>query len=272
VNREEAKEILLPYRHGSSDAGDPQIAEALSLAKSDPELAGWLEDHSARQDVLQKKFRSIAVPTGLKEQIISEHAAAGRTIFIKKNRKLAVLVAVMIVLLGTFYFWQPQPREDAGLVEYQKEMTSVVAWGYGMDLATNDIAGIRNFLRGKNAPANFDLTGPLGHTPLAGCSIEKWQDQKVSLICFHAGVSGNAAASDLWLFVVDRKLVANAPSDPAPKFSQVNKLAIATWTAGNKLYLLSRQGKAEDLKKFLQNASPISLRTLPEPLSPRERL
>ena len=62
MNRDEAKSILLLYRHGTADADDPQIAEALALAEHDPELKDWLVEHCARQIVLREKFRQIPVP------------------------------------------------------------------------------------------------------------------------------------------------------------------------------------------------------------------
>ena len=39
MNHDEARQILLLYRPGTADAEDPQIAEALALAKREPELA-----------------------------------------------------------------------------------------------------------------------------------------------------------------------------------------------------------------------------------------
>ena len=78
MNRDEAKTILLLYRPGTADADDPQIAEALALAKQDPELTRWLVEHCARQETLRAEFRQITVPAGLKEQIISEQAARTR--------------------------------------------------------------------------------------------------------------------------------------------------------------------------------------------------
>ena len=35
MNRDEAKTILLLYRPGTADAGDPEISAALALAKQD---------------------------------------------------------------------------------------------------------------------------------------------------------------------------------------------------------------------------------------------
>ena len=96
MNRDEAKTILLLYRPGTADAADPQTAEALALAKGDPELASWFETHCARQFVIGEKFRQIAVPAGLKEQIISEQAAQ------EKNILHSLLLLQSIILNNVF--------------------------------------------------------------------------------------------------------------------------------------------------------------------------
>jgi len=251
VNRDEAKEILMPYRQDTIDVGDPQVAEALAFAKSDPELGRWLEEHCSRQDILRGKFGQIPVPDGLMQQIISEHAAAKRAGFFKKNRALVALAGAMVVLLAAFFYWQQQPREDATLADYQSQMSLMMSTGYGMDLATNDDSSIRNFLRQKNAPSDFVLTGPLKQATLTGCAVETWQDKKVSLVCFHTGSTGDAASSDTWLFVVKRKVVRDAPDGDTPQISHVNRLTLATWTVGDKLYLLGRVGNEADVKKYL---------------------
>jgi hypothetical protein len=96
VNVNEAKNILLLYRPGTADAEDPQIAAALALAKRDPELARWLEEHCARQEALRAKFRQITVPAGLKEQIISEQAAQ------EGNNPPRKIVAVALAATAVF--------------------------------------------------------------------------------------------------------------------------------------------------------------------------
>src|SRR5580692_823989 len=98
MNRDEAKDILQLYRQHTADAQDPQVAAALELARRDPELAGWLEMHCAREFVLSEKFRQIPVPEGLKEQIISEHAASRRGV--PQRRQLVLAVAALVMLLG----------------------------------------------------------------------------------------------------------------------------------------------------------------------------
>ena len=75
MNRDEIKTILLLYRPGTSDAADPQIAQALALAKRDAELGHWLDGQCAWQMGVRVQFRHIAVPAVLKEQLVCEHAA-----------------------------------------------------------------------------------------------------------------------------------------------------------------------------------------------------
>lgn len=250
MTRDEAKEILLPYRHGTTDAHDPMVEQALAFARNDAALGRWLEEHCARQYVLREKFRKIPVPDGLLQQIISEHAAANRASFLKKHRTLIALAGMAVVLLGVFLYWQ-QPGEDAKLAVYQKQMALMMSTGYGMDLETNDDSSIREYLKQSGAPSDFVLTEPLKHTVLTGCAIEDWQDKKVSMVCFHTGKDTNLKASDMWLVVVKKKLVRDVPKTDEPQFSQINRLAIATWTKGDKLYVLACMGSAEDIKKYL---------------------
>ena len=252
MNREEAKEILLPYRHGAGDADDPQIAEALRLAKSDPELGRWLEEHGARQNILREKFQQIAVPEGLVQQIISERAAAKRASFLERHRLVSSLVAVTAIVLVGLYYLEQIPRTDYRLITYQSLMAYDALSGYALGLATNDPAQIRDYLKQNGAPSDFALTGPLKQVSLTGCAVENFQGRNVSMICFHTGSkSSDPHVSDLWLFVTDRKAVKGAPRDTTPQIAQIGRLITATWTEGDKLYLLGQQGDAQSLKKFL---------------------
>jgi hypothetical protein len=258
VNHDEAKIILQLYRPDTADADNPQIAEALALAKSDAELARWLEEHCARQNALRGKFRQIAAPAGLKEQIISEQAA-----FSKKNsrREKIVLVAAVtaivasLAIIVSLYF----PRGGNGnqtdyntLANYQNQMAGIATSGYGMSFPTNDLSQIRAYLAQNTAPSDYTLPSPLEKTATTGCAIEGWQDKKVSMICFRTGKPlPPGRQGDLWLFVVDRASVKGAPDAASPQFAKVNQLITATWTQDGKLYLLATEGDEQTLRKFL---------------------
>jgi hypothetical protein len=254
VNRDEAKIILQLYRPNTVDADDPQIAEALALAKSDLELARWFEEHCTRQKIFREKFRQIEVPDGLKEQIISEQAA-----FSKRNslRQKIVLIAavtaivVSLAVLMTSYF--SSSKADANtLANYADQMAYVATNGYSMNFPTNDLSPIRAYLAQNAAPSDFALPAPLEKTTTTGCAIEDWHDKKVSMICFRTGKPlPPYQLGDLWLFIVDRNSIKGTTDSASPRFTKVNQLITATWTQGGKLYLLATEGDEETLRKFL---------------------
>ena len=257
MNRDEVKNILLLYRPGSADANDLQTAEALALAKRDPELAGWLEAHCARQLLLRDRFRQITAPAGLKEQIISEQAADDKIVpFWHRKFSLvhAARMMVVILLVGVaISFWLANHHEPADtLAVYQKQMVRDALSPYAMDLLTNDPAAMRAHLAQSQAPADFTLPAPLQQAALAGCAVQDWQGVKVSMICFRTGKPlAPGAASDLWLFVVDRDSVKKIPAGAAPQFARVNRLITATWTQGDKLYLLGTEGDEKTIRQYL---------------------
>ena len=188
----------------------PQVAEALALAASDPELAGWLAAQRARQQALREKFRQITPPPGLQEQIISEHAASQRRRAVRRTAWAAA--AALLLLLGSLAsVWFPHQTAENPLARYQHRMVRTALEGYAMDVLTNDVSVIRAHLALNHAPSDFNLTGPLQHN-LTGCAVMDWQNAKVALVCFHTGKAlPPGASNDLWLFVVDQTAVPGAP-------------------------------------------------------------
>ena len=251
MNRDEAKNILLLYRPGTADAADPQIAEALALAKYDPELTLWLDKICAQQDALREKFRRIPVPAGLKEQIISEQAAQAKIISFPRNLALATATAIAALIILTLFWFRPHANDDTFAV-YQNQMAGVALRGYTMDLATNNPAPIRAYLAQNGAPSDFGLPASLEKIEVTGCAIEGWQHAKVSMICFRTGRPlPSGQSSDLWLFVIDRAAMKNAPEENTRQFARVNKLMTATWTDGGKIYFLETEADEATLRTYL---------------------
>ncbi len=251
MNVDEARTILLLYRPGTADAEDPQIAEALALAKREPELARWLEEHCALQVAVRTRFRKISVPEGLKEQIISEQAIKERVGSWRPRLTLAAMAAVVLLVVMAAVWFPHRPADDT-LAVYRSQMVSLALRGYGMDLVTNDPVQIRVYLAQNQAPSDYVLPATLRKTAVAGCAVEGWQKGKVSMICFHTGrpLPPNQS-SDMWLFVVDRASVKDAPAAGEIRFVAVNRLATAVWAQGDKVYLLGTEGGDSAVRRFL---------------------
>ena len=172
MNADQAKEILMLCRQHTADEQDPQVREALALTERDPELARWLELHRSRQAALRDKFRQIAVPEGLREQIVSEHAASLRRAprrFQLAAAVAAVVVALLILGVESGLIHRSRPADDTFAV-FQQQMAGYAMRGYAMDLLTNDDVQIRSYLAHQQSPADYALTAPLKQTALSESS------------------------------------------------------------------------------------------------------
>lgn len=247
MNLLQAKETLLLYRPGTTDPNDAEFVEALSVAKRDPELEKWFHEHCEVQEALRSKFRQIAVPEGLKEQIISERLAYVAPPAPRIKRAVA-LAAVCIVLLAGLAVWVLQPREDKTFANFQARMVSTVARAYPkMDLETSDAKKIRETLAQKGGPANYVLPETLQKVPMTGCASLEWQGKPVSMLCFN---SGKSIEPDLFLFIINRSNAPKAPATAKPQFVQRNRFATASWSDGQEVYLLAGRGDETFLRGY----------------------
>jgi hypothetical protein len=258
MNPGQAKQILMMYRPGTADANDPEVAEALAVVRSDPELSSWFDEHCARQTALRDKFRQITPPVGLKEQIISEHnarmkAASRRGKVIAVAAVAAILVAVALI---AYRYWPPESSDlphpvPNTLAHYQREMMSIAVNSYAMTAKTN-LDQVQSWLVQKQALSDFHMPAGLKQATVTGCAVEPFRSAKASLICFRKGDTLPPGQSgDLWLFVIDETAVADAPASASPQFTPVNGLMTATWVQDGKLYLLGTKGDEQTIQKFL---------------------
>ena len=252
MNREAAKTVLLLYRPGLAEDADPQVAEALALAKRDPELARWLEEHCARQNALRTAFQEIVVPEGLREQIVSEQAAQEKMASQRRKFTFAAAAVAVVGLIFLMATWFPSRPADDTFAIYRSRMAGVALRGYAMDLVTNNPAAIRGYFARNQAPADYVLPASLQQAEVVGCAIQSWQGVKVSMICFRSGRPlPPGQQSDLWLFVADRASVKAAPPTDLPQLTAVNRLITAAWSRDGKLYLLETEGSEPVIRQYL---------------------
>ncbi|PYI87153.1 MAG: hypothetical protein DME26_07125 [Verrucomicrobia bacterium] len=250
MNSRQAQEMLMLYRPGMDDAQDPQFAEALALIKDDPELAEWFVQHCATYVAIRGKLRQIAVPAGLKEQILSEQKAHRTNVWWRRPALLAA-AAVVALLIGIASVWLQPPGQDSFSAYRRMMVRTALRTGYTMDLETNDLKQIRAYLAQRNAPADYVLPQPLEKAQGTGCVALTWHGKPVSMVCFRSGEPlGPGIKSELFLFAIDRSGVSGAPPGKAPQFTQVSKLMTAGWSQGEKVYLVAASGDESFVRKF----------------------
>jgi hypothetical protein len=252
MTSQETKEALLLFRPDVDDERDPDFAPALAHMRDDPELKKWFEQHCAMQRAVFAGFDRLPLPEGLKEQILSERP---RPISLTNRRKTVALVlaAVPILLLLTFgvvYFRAPTKTD---FPTYRLAMVGKTIRYPKMDLLTEDLDKIRQYVAEHGGQKDYVL--PIGLQKVAGtgCKVFDWRGKKVSMVCFNSGKNGNPKSPDLFLFVVDRVAV-QEPSGhcgpPTPDVVDVRSRATASWIDGEKTYLLAGDGSQEFLKQY----------------------
>lgn len=255
MTKQQAKAILSVYRPGTADTNDAEFAGALALAREDSALRDWFEAHCAVQQALRARFKQIVVPEGLKEQIISERRAWTMHQRWRRPVALVAVAALIAVLISVAALWlrpDTQPKDEANFATFLNRMVSAVLRQYTMTLETNDPNQIRAHLAQNRAPADYVLPKALEKTATTGCGVMGWQEKAVAMVCFHSGKPlPPGEKTDIFLFVVDRNTLSDAPSGLAPQIAHVNKLVTASWTQGQRVYVLATEGDEALIRQYL---------------------
>jgi hypothetical protein len=249
MTREEAMQVLLLYRPGTDDSQDPEIATALALARTDPELSGWLEKHCAFQEQMRTALRGIEVPPGSAEEILARRnvvrrpeprAASWRWILPWAAAAAAVIIIAIVFAGGSL-----QPKRANTFANLELRMVSSALREYRMDILTNDVGEVRQYLKSRGAPANFEITQGLSRLEPTGGGLLRWRGNPVSMVCFNRGDN-----EMLFLFVVKRAALKDPPS-AVPRVHTVRDLATAHWTRGDNVYILAGPDETNFAKRYL---------------------
>jgi hypothetical protein len=152
--------------------------------------------------------------------------------------------AAVLLLLGLAGAWL-KPRTLDRFANYQSRMVGEALRDYRMDLVTNDMQQIRQFMASRGAPADYDVTQGLEHLQLTGGGRLTWRSNPVTMVCFDRGDK-----QMLFLFVMRRSAV-NDPPPKTPQLTKVRQMLAARWTQGDNTYVLAGPEEADFLRKYL---------------------
>ncbi|HVR34983.1 MAG TPA: DUF3379 family protein [Methylomirabilota bacterium] len=235
----------MAWRPGRDLERDPEVARALETARQDPELRAWLDRHAAFQEGMKEAWSGIPVPPDLEDRIL----ARAKTVSIPRRRTRAVIVAAaaaVVMLLGLSALWLTVPEEEDSFDTYRSRMVRSVLRQYRMDIETSDMARIREFLSGNDAPADYALAGDVEALPVIGAGVLSWRDRRVSMVCLDGGQEGT-----VFLFVVDRSAVQDPPPS-RPRYERVSRLSTASWSDAERAYVLATHGDEGALQELLR--------------------
>ncbi len=246
MNSADAKKVLILYRPGLADEQDPEIAEALAVTRTDPELATWFRQHCEFQETMRRSLRQLAPPADLKARILASRKVVPLPVAFWRRPATRWMAAAAVVLLlagGGALFNRPASYERFAL--YQSRMVASAVRDYHMDVHTSDMARLREHLAAGGAPADYLVPEGLRSRKLTGGGVLKWRGHPVSMVCFDRGDK-----EMVFLFVTDRSAVKDPP--PAqPQVSQVADQVSVSWTSGDKIYTLAGPEEPGFVKKYL---------------------
>jgi uncharacterized membrane protein YbaN (DUF454 family) len=248
MDRERAKQILLAYRPGTEDESEPDVAQALDLAKRDADLHEWLQEQTAFQQAVRAQLRSISIPPELKDSILARRKIVTP---IWRRPELLLAAACIAIAFVLTAFWVRGRSEDETFAGFQKRMVGFALRLYRMDIETNDLVQVGQFLAAKGAPTNFALTPGLRQTPVKGGAYLTWQDHPVSMVCFTL-----PKAQTLYMFVMNQSAIQKGRlPGPTPILQFANGIMIASWSQNGRVYLIAADPNAADLKKLTGSKS-----------------
>jgi hypothetical protein len=249
MDREHARDILRLYRPGTTDALDPQIAEALEVARADAELAHWLDEQCVVYTAIRSKLKHIQPPADLKRKILIENVGRKKVIHLRQPVLFAAAAAVL--LLGAGLWMLLANHTDTSYASYLERMTGKVRRPYAMSMTSTNLADIRAYLQAHQWHSDYTLSKNLEKLPGEGCATITWHEKRVSLVCIDGGKTHDGKPRDLWLFVANRSDISDAPASNRPHFEQVHGLTTASWADGNKLYVLAAFADESELSAYL---------------------
>ncbi len=239
----EAKQVLLLHRPWLRELPDSETAEALALVEREALLRQWWDDHLACQQALRAKLREVPAPARLRESILAERKVL-RPAFWQRPLVWLAAAAACVLLIGIAALML-QPRPPDRFADFRSRMVRSALRQYSMDIVTNDMQQVRQFMAARGAPADYALPAGLERLSLTGGAALKWRSTPVAMVCFDRGNQ-----EMLYLFVMDRSMVMDAPPQ-TPQIEKVNKLMTVSWSAGDRTYVLAGPEEADFARKYL---------------------
>ena len=246
MDRREAQEILSALRPGGPEADEPQFAEALALAESDPQLKAWWQAQQEFDRKIAAKLAQVPLPSDLRENIIARRKV---TQFHPQFRQSTWLAAAALIaflcVAGTF--WQVSNYGPLDRADFADDVLSELDDSSGPLLAmtSSDHEQVKAWLEAQHAPMG-PMPAKFEAIPSVGCQKYTIHGHAVSLICFSLADGGVAH-----LFVVEKNALNDPPDENNMQFDNVKGWNIASWSDDRMTYVVATQSSMDALKQLL---------------------
>lgn len=257
MNREEAKFILQAYRPGTSDADDPQFAEALAMLEQDPELAKWYEQEQQLDEIIRAKLTQVEVPKRLRSEILAGERVTSFNRLRPRRAVLAWAAGILLLLSGTLGWW----LSDSGGVSstaWKDGMIETLSAGFSLDYRTESDTGtetiqeVEDWLEANAVASDSALPASLENAQGLGCKRWNWRGRPVALVCFLVGED-----RVVHLFMTESKHLVDRRLGESPVIASDAGWTTARWRKGQTVYLAASKADRSIMERFLQPRAGI---------------
>ena len=119
------------------------------------------------------------------------------------------------------------------------------SWLAGLSGTVASKSRLRQFIAGKGAPSEYQLTKGLEKLQLTGGGGLQWRSHPVAMVWFNRGDD-----QMLFLFVMKRSALKDPPAE-TPQVSKVTELQMVSWTQGGYTCVLAGPEEPQFLRKYL---------------------
>jgi hypothetical protein len=261
MNAQEARSILAVHRPSEAEASDPRVAEALELARRDPELGRWLAEQRAFDEAIRAAVRSTPAPAALRAAILAgyqpqpapawrkwpvvSHLAGWLRTPFETAWSVRLAAAGALLLAAALIGWWASGL-GSSFNRFRDDLVHA-SWDPSRHLhfVTTDLEAAKRWLAQANGGTDFVVPAGLQHTKLFGCSLLHAQGRRVACLCFADG-----RRRHLHLLISDAPRQADAPAPDQPQFEQCGPWKTVAWSRDGKTYILVGMDFPTFVEKF----------------------
>ena len=245
MDKYKARFVLQSVRPDGADAAEPEFAEALDVARTDPELGARFAAEQELDRVIARKIAEFSTPAGLCESILAQ-AEVSRSVRRRQFVQRLALAASVALLASIAAVWWADARRAVSFASYRQEMVSRLDGRIHLSFTSREPGELQQWLAQGRGINGLELPAGLQNLPTIGCRTWTWNDRPAGLICFLLE-DGQA----VHLLVISRAAVPNAPGPAETQVLHVGNWETASWTQGENVYVLAGKLDREALEKLL---------------------
>lgn len=262
MNRDEAKYALQAYSEDpTATNSSPEMAEALAMAASDPELAEFLKREKEFDQSFSRRIQEVPVPPGLREKLSDTARRPGRSSryslppFLQKlfspdvYRGIGSFAAAtaLVVFLAVIIFDPRQATADSGMPDFLETVREEMRANAAPQQIGQDREALYAYLSEKGAPTPAELPISVSNLTHTGASyLDGNAHRKIGVIHLE-----DENGESFRLFVVEIETSEpTVPSFPDMSVKEFETIAVLAWERDEKIHALVTRGPASTLEEF----------------------